>query len=318
MNAPTGRIPSFRLPAWTWVFMSVLTTPFAYFFLRESSHAASPTALENLFLIVYAILLGLNFSFAFKNRDVIYHALPAWLVPTWRRILAYVAVALSMQLATATLPLPDFYREALGRSVFFLLVPYFCVSAPGTMRGRFLSAALNPKISTDPAIIDSERELTFRYNPRKAIFVIVVGLAFVLVGIFIRHQYPVAGWSCVCFFGLVSLIGSLVFVPGSTRLIVNDEGFVMIHLWRRYQLRWTEVRDFELVTLPPGTKFVAFDFTNEVSPTSPQWQKRLARGKHVREMFGKDAVLPTSYNVSPEDLCHVMVQRQVRALRATT
>ena len=314
MSPSAARRPSLRLPNWVWAILFVFFAPFLYFFLRETPHSVAISTSENIFLIIYAPLLSLNYCIAFKNRDAIFDALPAWLVPQWRRLVLFVAAICLLAAAITSLHLPAFYENVLERSLVFLLIPYLLVARPGFGSGRILETTLNPKASVNPALLDSTRELTISYNRRKANFLILGGAAFVAAGIFMRHDYPAVAWSSICFFGLGIVIGFLNLIPGCAGLVVNNEGFVMINLWRRSRLRWNQVSDFEVVTMHGGTRCVGFNFTREASPDSPHWQKRLAARKWVRDMLGKDAALPATYNITPEDLCRIMTQRQARVL----
>ena len=95
---------------------------------------------------------------------------------------------------------------------------------------------------------------------RKWLFVLGGSLAFVAIGLWVRHDDPLWGWLGVGFFGIAALVGALMLLPGAGGLRLDSDGFEMTNLFRRHRCRWTEVSEFEVVRLPPSRqKMVVFD-----------------------------------------------------------
>jgi hypothetical protein len=308
MNHSAEEVPMLRLPTWTWAMLFVLIAPLNYFAFREGYRGTDVMWSENIFLVFLSALIAWNFCFVFKNRELIFSRLPAWLRPYGVRFVVYFAAAMALSGVVSVLRLPAFYESVLSRGVIFFLLPYML--GPRRFAWRFLEKAS----SADLVPANSDAEMIFQYNRWRASFLIVGGAAFVTAGVLMRYQYPVVSWSSISFFGLAIPLGLMMFIPGCTCLILRKDDFITVYTWRRYSFRWTEVSDIALVRISDNQSVIGFNLSDTPDASSPGWQKRIARRKWVRDTYGKDMLLSPQYNVSPVDLCRIMNQRRDRAL----
>jgi hypothetical protein len=164
-------------------------------------------------------------------------------------------------------------------------------SAPAAILSRF----------PGPAVLVRSR--------RKWLLVLGGCLAFVAIGLWVRHDDPPWGWLGVGFFGVGALIAALVLLPGAGGLQLDSDGFEITNLFRSYRCRWTEVSEFEVVRVPPSLqKMVASDHAR-----AEDW----AVARVNRSLVGRTGGLPDNYGLSHEDLAAIMNAWRTRATGRT-
>jgi hypothetical protein len=112
------------------------------------------------------------------------------------------------------------------------------------------------------------------------------------------------GWLVLIFFGAVTVVAAVAMLPGAGALTLDATGFEVISLYRRSRTRWQEASDFTAVRIPPSRqRFVVFN--------NRQVNRKLARINTF--IAGRNASLPDTYGLSPDDLARVMTQWRERA-----
>ena len=144
---------------------------------------------------------------------------------------------------------------------------------------------------------------------RKWLFVLGGSLAFVAIGLWLRHNEPLwawLGWLGVGFFGIGAVVAALMLLPGAGGLRLDSDGFEMTSLFRRHRSRWTDVSEFEVVCLPPSLqKMVVFDDARTMDGAMAKRNKR-----RVGRSSGLD-----NYGLSHEDFAAIMNEWRARATR---
>lgn len=267
---------------------------FFYFFIRQTYAPAAVSPAQYAFLAGYTFLLALSLSVGttrFLRREGGW----SWLDTRGKRIGAYFAGTFVLEAIVFALPFPPFYRNVLGHSAYFLLIPLF-LNAQGGRLQRWLEVPRTPgSVAADGAL----DELILTPTRRKAVFVILGGTAFVAAGWFLRVQSPVVAWICIVFFGLGIVAGLLMLLPGFSRLTVRREDFTIRHSWRSFTFRWDQIADLTVVGGLQGPRVA--------------WNVMRSEGRRsvfLRETYGRDMMLMDSYGLPAEALCELMRARQ--------
>lgn len=307
MTSPAGPVPDLRLPWYMWVGIGFFLATFIYscetYFLRVPVVGWE----QHVVLGLAVCLFTANNLWAMALRSKIEAAIPRWLRSTWVRIPVFVAILLPIVWAIQLVPLPEFYRQILCQSVFFLTVPCVAFSRKSTLLTEF-------KGTIAPERVESDEDLVLPYNRRMALITLICGVGFVTGAIVMRHEMPVLSWIVGIFFGLCGVIGLLMLIPGCSEVELTREGLVMVNMWRRYSIRWDEVSEFSIVAMQ-SQRAIGCDLVKPVDESSSKWRKQLAQRKWVKESYGKDMLIVASqYRISTEDLCYAMNERRARAL----
>jgi hypothetical protein len=124
-------------------------------------------------------------------------------------------------------------------------------------------------------------------------------LAFVAAGAFLMTAGELVwGAAGVGFFGLGAIVLGTMLLPGASHLRLERQGFEVRSLFRGAHYRWSDVREFRPVAMPPsGLTLVGFDFSPNVRPAAAWLSSSVA---------GAEGCLPDTYGLSPEDLASVM------------
>jgi hypothetical protein len=110
---------------------------------------------------------------------------------------------------------------------------------------------------------------------------------------------------CVLFAGLCTIM----LLPGSGSLRLDEQGFQVTHFFRVTHYRWSEVSDFGVCNLgQSGGDVVAF---KTVEPPRSLWGKVNAALLHEW-----NAYLPDTYGMTAEDLARFMGSRLAQAKTA--
>ena len=71
--------------------------------------------------------------------------------------------------------------------------------------------------------------------------------AFVALGVWLRHEQPFIGWSCILFFSLgIPAATFMLLMPNAIYLRLDKEGFEMGSPFKKARIRWSDVAGFEL------------------------------------------------------------------------
>lgn len=133
-----------------------------------------------------------------------------------------------------------------------------------------------------------------RPSPLKWLGVLAICAALAWVGLAIRPTQALLGWSCAGFFGLGAVAAALNLLPGRSGLVLDEDGFEVVSLLRRWRVRWDEVARFG-ETRAGMQRLVGFDFVDGARP-----QVRLQRVN--RGLSGYHGTLPDTYGLPVSDL----------------
>jgi hypothetical protein len=165
--------------------------------------------------------------------------------------------------------------------------------------------------------MDGERVL--RPSRLKWLLVLGISLTFVVGGLLALFWPGRAGapqregawvmWLCVGFFGLGVVVCLLQFLPRSSFLRLDGEGFTIRTLYRERTYRWEDVDTFG-VTVVSFNKMVGFNF-------APHFD-RAARLRRVNKAIAFfEGALPDTYGMKAEDLADLMNEYKCRHEAAT-
>ena len=158
--------------------------------------------------------------------------------------------------------------------------------------------------SNSPSI---RTEAVLRPSKKKFALLLIVGLAFVAMGVFILRSGDLfLGLSCTVLFGLGAAIFAVQLRPGASYLKLTPEGFEVCSLYRVARLvRWSEVSTaFRVVRLPPqGHRMVVYDST----VSTKQGLRNINRG-----LVGASDGLPDTYGLKPQALADLMNEWRLR------
>lgn len=183
-----------------------------------------------------------------------------------------------------------------------------------------LPAGNSSSISTinwyDSHIMQSNIEIPVTLYPSRAkiVWLLLIGLLFVLAGIWMVHEGQWFGYVCAGFFGLGLPILALQLHPKAAYLRLTSEGFTFCTSFRAYTIRWTDVQKFavNLLPLPAMTQMVAWNF----SPHYPRYQASARARAISKSMSGYDGALPNTYGMKAQELAELM--ERLRQKYATT
>src|SRR5262249_39696147 len=129
---------------------------------------------------------------------------------------------------------------------------------------------------------------------------------FTVGGVFMVRSGDWTGWLPLIFFALVALVAAAAMLPGAGALTLDRDGFEITNLFRRHRSRWQDAHGFTTARIPPATqRWLVYD---DIS----QGAKRLAKINVA--IVGRNAALPDTYGLSPEDLGDLMMLWRERAL----
>ncbi|TWT22582.1 hypothetical protein FQY83_06095 [Luteimonas marina] len=144
---------------------------------------------------------------------------------------------------------------------------------------------------------------TLRPSPVKWLAMVAISVAFVWIGLVLRAQEPLVAWACIVFFGLCGAIGLLNLLPGASRLLLDDDGFEIVSLFRRSRMRWSDIARFGTYRVGANV-MVGFDFVDGYRGSD-----RLRRVNH--SLSGFQGALPDTYGLKAGELAARMEARLV-------
>ena len=150
------------------------------------------------------------------------------------------------------------------------------------------------------------RTLPFTVYPTKTktLLLFLLSAIFVAGGIFLIHEGEArVGWLCTGFFGLGIPIFLAQLHPKSSFLTVSDQGIEFASLFRKTEMKWSEIGGFGTYTmrqkgLPIGT-YVGINYSAEFYRA----QKARALSK---ALVGFEGALPDTYGFRAEELAQLL------------
>lgn len=146
-------------------------------------------------------------------------------------------------------------------------------------------------------------------SPLKWLAMGAISAALVWVGSAIVPTHPLLAWAGIGFFGLCTAVALLNLLPGASGLVLDDEGFEIVSLFRRSRIGWDEVARFGEVRVGMQ-RMVGFDFTD-----AARGGTRLHRVN--RSISGFHGALPDTYRLGAAVLAERMEAR-LQAWRGRT
>lgn len=143
--------------------------------------------------------------------------------------------------------------------------------------------------------------MTLRPKPWQAVLLLVVGCCLVAGGVFtVAHGYRLYGWMAIVFFGIGVVFACAMFLPGGNSLRLTPEGMEIYSLFRKTSVRWADIREFSLVSVPVTLRtLVGWNFVASYP------RDRISR-KTSAFLAGVEAALPNSFGMSAESLCALL------------
>jgi hypothetical protein len=141
--------------------------------------------------------------------------------------------------------------------------------------------------------------IVLRASRRKQLLLLLLCLAFVVIGVMMVRDGDSMGYFC----GGLFAVGAVVFVvnmlPNASYLRLDEEGFTFCSLFRAHTVRWADIQEFGLVTIRLK-RMVAWNFVAGYIP-NPGWRSV------SRAVGGFEAALADTYGRSASDLLAIMV-----------
>jgi hypothetical protein len=149
--------------------------------------------------------------------------------------------------------------------------------------------------------------VTLSVSRRKWFLMLVGSGAFTAAGIAMASSNASTGWPGAIFFGLCTVVATVMLLPGAGMLRLDRDGFEVTSLFRRHRSRWPDTRGFESAAIPPSMIHrVVYDDAN-LSGKSIAWLNAM--------IAGHNAGLPDTFGLSSaRDLADLMTRWRERAL----
>lgn len=139
--------------------------------------------------------------------------------------------------------------------------------------------------------------LVIQGSRKRSIRMIVIGLCFLVLGYWAlveQHMWLLGGITIAfALFGLVVTV--LMMRPGSTYLGLDDDGFEIVAMRRRYRYAWTDVDQFYLCNIS-GARVVGIQFS--ASCQSQRGGRAFAEG-----LTGVEGAISDLFVLGPEQVC---------------
>jgi len=155
-----------------------------------------------------------------------------------------------------------------------------------------------------------QQELIYRASIKKALFVLVVSICFVTVGLWMSTENPVVGRFFACFFAVGIPVSLLMMRPNSTYLRLDQSGFEIVTIFRRYALKWSEVEAFHLVKLS-SAKAIGIVY-------SPEYTKQRTCRAVSSALSGVEGAIADQYCAPLQEICQTLNTWRERFGRTAT
>ena len=113
------------------------------------------------------------------------------------------------------------------------------------------------------------------------------------------------GWFFLVVFGILSIMGASMLLPGASSLELDEEGFQATRLYQRHRVRWQDVRRFDTVQQYRSKEWIVV-YDDLKAPETP-----LARLNKF--LAAHNAFLPDTYGFAGRELAWLMDQWRERA-----
>jgi hypothetical protein len=136
---------------------------------------------------------------------------------------------------------------------------------------------------------------------------LVGGLAFSVGGYFMIRDGADGGWFVLIFFGFGVLVSIVVMLPGANVLILDRDGFEARSMYRGGRTSWRDASGFITAKLPPRSYvMVVYD--------DARHKGGMLASANVA-LTGRNAGLPDTFGLDPDDLATLMESWRERALQ---
>lgn len=150
----------------------------------------------------------------------------------------------------------------------------------------------------DERMVNPQLPMTLRTSKKRATFLSLCSLAFVVGGIMALPSDPLVGVFTIVFFGLCALVGLLQFHPRASTLTITTDGFTICALFREKTYRWSDIESFGLMRVARRLS-VGWDFSAQYHE-----QQRL-RGV-AAALSGRESMLPDNYGLPARELLDLL------------
>jgi hypothetical protein len=160
------------------------------------------------------------------------------------------------------------------------------------------------KTSAADILVRFPGPVTLRASLKRWCLVFAGCALFAIGGKWMVSTGQVMGWLPLIFFGIGAIIAAFAMLPGASALTLDGTGFEITNFYRRSRTRWQDAGDFVATRIPAARqRFVLFN--------NARSGRRLARINTF--ISGRNAALPDTYGLSPDDLAQLMAQWRERA-----
>jgi hypothetical protein len=104
--------------------------------------------------------------------------------------------------------------------------------------------------------------VTYRTRPAKMAFLVLGSLVFVSLGLWLLPREPNIARACIIFFGLCALVGLVNLLPNSSYLTLTEKGFLLVSLFRKHFVEWSNVQSFVPVRIQRRS-MVGWNYSSE-------------------------------------------------------
>ncbi len=138
---------------------------------------------------------------------------------------------------------------------------------------------------------------------RSAVFYLLIGIGFVVLGLWMAESEGWIGYACAGFFALCIPVGVVQLLPSSTYLEIKPEGFTICSMFRKTSVQWDVVDEFFVVTMKQTGmtvhKMVGFNYV-------PSYD-RSRIGRRVGKAIAKcEGALPDTFGMKAEELAELL------------
>jgi hypothetical protein len=140
--------------------------------------------------------------------------------------------------------------------------------------------------------------LTFVASRQKTLLILLLSIIFVILGVWMSAGKPLIGWLTVGFFGLGILVALVMLLPNAMYLRLEEKGFEMGSLVRKYRFDWKDVVDFRIGSIH-GVKMIEIIF-------HPDYQKQALGRAVASTLSGMEGAIPDQYNASLEQILEAL------------
>lgn len=86
--------------------------------------------------------------------------------------------------------------------------------------------------------------MTLRSDRSAMLPLLVIALAFVAIGVWLRNDSPMLAWIDIIFFSACALVFLINMVPNGSYLRLTEEGFIVRNAFRSRVYQWDQVKEF--------------------------------------------------------------------------